>query len=158
MAHLCTITNLQFNLPHRDLYLFGESYGGKYIPALSHRIHLAKKDPEHYGGPVDLNLVGLGIGNGWMSPVGPREVRQLPLLPRLAGRGAVHDALEAGGLLNSKGKMINMRACLCTRHAGYIFGLTGVTNLMLGLSSRPRIFMQLVSPLIAMTWLRLWPN
>ncbi|XP_059087437.1 venom serine carboxypeptidase-like [Tigriopus californicus] len=51
----------------RDLYIFGESYGGKYIPALSHRIHLSKTVPE-YAGPVDLNLKGLGIGNGWMSP------------------------------------------------------------------------------------------
>ncbi len=40
----------------RDLYLFGESYGGKYIPALSHRIHLSKEEPKRYGGPVDINL------------------------------------------------------------------------------------------------------
>lgn len=51
----------------RDLYIFGESYGGKYIPALCHRIHLSKTVPE-YAGPIDLNLKGLGIGNGWMSP------------------------------------------------------------------------------------------
>ena len=38
----------------RDLYLFGESYGGKYIPALCHRIHLSKKDHKRYGGPVDI--------------------------------------------------------------------------------------------------------
>ncbi len=53
----------------RDLYVFGESYGGKYIPALSHRIHKSKKDPNHFGGPVDINLKGIGIGNGWMSPI-----------------------------------------------------------------------------------------
>ena len=39
------------------------------MPALSHRIHQAKKFPDKYGGPVDINLVGLGIGNGWMSPL-----------------------------------------------------------------------------------------
>ncbi len=52
----------------RDFYVFGESYGGKYIPALSHRILKAKRDPDTFGGPVEINLVGLGIGNGWMSP------------------------------------------------------------------------------------------
>ena len=53
----------------RDFYIFGESYGGKYVPALSHRIHMSKKDPTNYGGLVDINLVGLAIGNGWMSPM-----------------------------------------------------------------------------------------
>ncbi len=53
----------------RDFYIFGESYAGKYVPALSHRIHLAKTDPDRFGGQVDINLAGIGIGNGWMSPL-----------------------------------------------------------------------------------------
>jgi carboxypeptidase C (cathepsin A) len=53
----------------RDFYIFGESYGGKYVPALSHRIRNANIDPNHFGGPVKINLMGLGIGNGWMSPL-----------------------------------------------------------------------------------------
>jgi vitellogenic carboxypeptidase-like protein len=48
------------------LYLFGESYGGKYIPALAHRIHNADAEEK---GELKINLAGLGIGNGWMSPV-----------------------------------------------------------------------------------------
>ena len=68
MAHTIPSVTLFF-LMFRDFYIFGESYGGKYVPSLSHRIHLSKKDPENYGGDVDINLVGLGIGNGWMSPL-----------------------------------------------------------------------------------------
>ena len=30
---------------------------------------MSKKDPTNYGGLVDINLVGLAIGNGWMSPM-----------------------------------------------------------------------------------------
>lgn len=56
-------------LLYRDFYIFGESYGGKYVPALSHRIRQAKTDPDRFAGPIDINLVGLGIGNGWMSPL-----------------------------------------------------------------------------------------
>ena len=36
---------------------------------MSHRIHKAKTDPANFGGLVDINLVGLAIGNGWMSPL-----------------------------------------------------------------------------------------
>ena len=69
---LCFFKLLEFYLiliNFRDFYIFGESYGGKYVPALSHRIHMSKKDPTNYGGLVDINLVGLAIGNGWMSPM-----------------------------------------------------------------------------------------
>jgi len=47
----------------RDFYLFGESYAGKYIPALAHQIHKADN------GSAKIKLTGLGIGNGWMSPL-----------------------------------------------------------------------------------------
>ncbi|QQP55560.1 Venom serine carboxypeptidase, partial [Caligus rogercresseyi] len=42
------------------LYLFGESYGGTHV------ISLAKHILEH---PIhSMKLVGIGIGNGWISP------------------------------------------------------------------------------------------
>lgn len=46
----------------RDLYITGESYGGHYVPYISHRLHqMMKSNP-------DINLKGAAIGNGWVSP------------------------------------------------------------------------------------------
>jgi len=43
------------------LYVFGESYAGKYEPWLAHTILL---NPD-----TRVNLKGIGIGNGWVSPI-----------------------------------------------------------------------------------------
>eukprot|EP01113_Clastostelium_recurvatum_P023052 TRINITY_DN2758_c0_g1_i1.p1 TRINITY_DN2758_c0_g1~~TRINITY_DN2758_c0_g1_i1.p1 ORF type:complete len:335 (-),score=84.67 TRINITY_DN2758_c0_g1_i1:17-1021(-) len=49
------------------LYIFGESYAGKYIPSLadyiSNQAITAGKDT------VQINLKGVGIGDGWVDPV-----------------------------------------------------------------------------------------
>ena len=47
----------------RDLYITGESYAGHYIPFISAKI-LDSPDLIDSG----VNLVGVGIGNGWVSP------------------------------------------------------------------------------------------
>ncbi|XP_075982959.1 vitellogenic carboxypeptidase-like [Anticarsia gemmatalis] len=44
------------------LFLAGESYAGKYIPAFGHYIHHNKNDS------LPINLKGLAIGNGWTDP------------------------------------------------------------------------------------------
>lgn len=44
------------NLAHNEFYIAGESYAGRYIPALGHRIH-QENDQK-------INLTGLMIGNG----------------------------------------------------------------------------------------------
>ena len=52
--------------PHfkgRDLYITGESYAGHYIPFISARI-IESQDSLDAG----INLVGVGIGNGWVAP------------------------------------------------------------------------------------------
>jgi cathepsin A (carboxypeptidase C) len=52
--------------PHfkgRDLYITGESYAGHYIPFISARV-IESQDSINAG----INLVGVGIGNGWVAP------------------------------------------------------------------------------------------
>jgi len=47
-----------------DFYAVGESYAGKYVPAVSYAIH--QNNP---GAQVKINLKGLAIGNGLIDPV-----------------------------------------------------------------------------------------
>mmetsp|Transcript_15332 Transcript_15332/g.17048 ORF Transcript_15332/g.17048 Transcript_15332/m.17048 type:complete len:436 (+) Transcript_15332:1-1308(+) len=48
-----------------DFYIFGESYAGHYVPALSARV----VDGNNAGGNPKINLVGSAIGNGWVDPL-----------------------------------------------------------------------------------------
>lgn len=51
-------------LQGNDFYVTGESYAGKYVPALSYTIH--EKNPTS---KVKINLKGLAIGNGLTDPI-----------------------------------------------------------------------------------------
>jgi len=48
------------------LYIFGESYGGHYAPAIAHRIFEGNSDLKE--GDINLNLAGVGVGNGLTQP------------------------------------------------------------------------------------------
>lgn len=48
------------------LYIIGESYGGHYVPAISHRIW--KGNQKLCNDCVELNFAGLAIGNGLTAP------------------------------------------------------------------------------------------
>jgi len=45
----------------RDLYITGESYAGKYVPAIAQSLQFEATD-------IDLNLRGISIGNGMTNP------------------------------------------------------------------------------------------
>ncbi|XP_072387510.1 venom serine carboxypeptidase-like [Diabrotica undecimpunctata] len=51
------------NLQKNEFYVTGESYGGKYVPAISYTIH--KNNPD---AKLKINLKGLSIGNGLCNP------------------------------------------------------------------------------------------
>jgi len=46
-----------------DFYPFGESYAGKFVPTIAKKIH-----DENPSATIKINLVGMGIGDGFMSP------------------------------------------------------------------------------------------
>lgn len=48
-----------------DFYVFGESYGGHYAPAISSRIFEANQNNEG----AKINLKGVGVGNGLTDPL-----------------------------------------------------------------------------------------
>lgn len=48
------------------LYIFGESYGGHYAPTVAHRIFEGNNRRD---GDIQINLRGVGVGNGLTDPV-----------------------------------------------------------------------------------------
>lgn len=54
------------DLQKNEFYLSGESYGGKYVPAIGHAI---LKDSQLNDGKPKINLKGLAIGNGLSDPL-----------------------------------------------------------------------------------------
>jgi len=47
-----------------DFYPFGESYAGKFVPSIAKKIDMENENENN----IRINLAGLGIGDGWMSP------------------------------------------------------------------------------------------
>ncbi|KAF4029780.1 Serine carboxypeptidase [Phytophthora infestans] len=57
------------------LYVCGESYAGKYVPSISHYIHV-KNSESTDNDEVVINLTGIAVGNGEMWPV--LQTRSVP--------------------------------------------------------------------------------
>lgn len=52
------------NLTKNDFFVTGESYGGKYVPAIAYKIHT-----ENPAASLKINLKGITIGNGFSDPI-----------------------------------------------------------------------------------------
>jgi len=46
-------------------FAFGESYAGKFVPAITRRIH---EENNSGNDVIQINIGGMGMGDGWMSP------------------------------------------------------------------------------------------
>lgn len=57
------------NLQKNDFFVTGESYGGKYVPAIGHAILLDSRLETEDPTKPKINLKGLAIGNGLSDPV-----------------------------------------------------------------------------------------
>ena len=55
--------NKLFWFQSNEFYPFGESYAGKFVPRIAKKIH-----DENPNADLKINLAGLGIGDGFMSP------------------------------------------------------------------------------------------
>ncbi|XP_026755119.2 venom serine carboxypeptidase-like [Galleria mellonella] len=53
------------NLKNNEFFITGESYAGKYVPALAMEIHHQNSN----GGKGRINLIGLAMGNAYCDPV-----------------------------------------------------------------------------------------
>lgn len=56
------------DLQTNDFYIAGESYAGKYVPALAYTIH--QNNPKQ---KLVINLKGIAIGNGYSDPINQLE-------------------------------------------------------------------------------------
>jgi len=54
----------QYPKYNKNVFLIGESYGGHYVPTVALRTLIGNHD----GKNAKINLKGVGIGNGWVSP------------------------------------------------------------------------------------------
>ncbi len=52
------------NYLSNELYIFGESFAGRYIPMLAHSILQQNKSSD-----LKINLAGIGVGDGWVAPL-----------------------------------------------------------------------------------------
>jgi len=65
--HSC-LTQILTIFPHlqaNEFYVTGESYAGKYVPAIAHRIHMANQEAD----TMKINLKGIAIGDGLCDPI-----------------------------------------------------------------------------------------
>ncbi|XP_055386014.1 venom serine carboxypeptidase [Condylostylus longicornis] len=52
-----------------DFWVTGESYGGKYVPALAYKIHRENQNSKQNPPRIHINMKGVAIGNGLSDPL-----------------------------------------------------------------------------------------
>lgn len=57
------------NLQNNEFFVAGESYAGKYIPALGNAIHIDNRNEKRDQLKPKINLKGMAIGNGCVDPI-----------------------------------------------------------------------------------------
>lgn len=57
------------NLQRNEFFVSGESYAGKYVPAIGYAIHQDNKRNSNDSSKPKINLKGLAIGNGFTDPI-----------------------------------------------------------------------------------------
>jgi len=105
-------------------FVFGESYGGKYVPSITRRIH---EENEAGNGVLHINLAGMGVGNGWMSPYHEAKygemLYQIGLLDAkgrdecLSREAEIRELIDGGELLEAQRSW--------SREIGYFLGEMG---------------------------------
>jgi len=83
-------------------FVFGESYAGHYVPAVTHRIWQGRKSKEG----LAINLQGLGIGNGLVDPA--EQYKWYPEMARDGGKA--EGGSLAHGVINSTMTFAAMKA------------------------------------------------
>jgi len=89
-----------------NFYIFGESYGGHYVPAIAHRIWEGNKNKEG----LHIPMKGIGIGNGLTNP----EV-QYPWYPEMGHDGGKAEGGHAPGVFGDveyKAMKLAMPGCV----------------------------------------------
>ncbi|XP_035667691.1 probable serine carboxypeptidase CPVL [Branchiostoma floridae] len=84
----------------RDFYITGVSYAGKYVPALSYKIHM-----ENPTATLKINFKGMAIGNGWCDPI--NQYRALPDFMYNTGMCNNKQAFQLGETVNLMETQVN---------------------------------------------------
>lgn len=111
-------------LAHNEFYMAGESYAGKYVPAIGAMLH-ANADTM----PVKINFQGIAYGNGFTDPV---NMIQLGEFPYTIG---IVDRLTADYMAQVSGEAIERIRAGSTSLAFEI-----INSLMLGMTTNETFF------------------
>ncbi|XP_035667694.1 probable serine carboxypeptidase CPVL isoform X2 [Branchiostoma floridae] len=118
----------------RDFYVTGVSYAGKYVPALSYKIHM-----ENPTAKFKINFKGMAIGDGWCDPI--NQFHAFPDFLYNTGLCNHNQAFQVGATVNLMETQISQKlyveayktfdaliAGSQTPYPTYFYNITGGTN------------------------------